>query len=162
MIPGDNYLYSTTLKDLTLAVWKDSTRYYLTKEEYSKANLSGAVVEGLTIVGGGESFILSLNDAQSSYLQSVETAKTLYGNIMPTAGQGKIISAKCVEINAALSNFGGTALKTSSSYSGYYTSSTTENSSGYFTNCIDLNSAYYYGELLNVKYPYIRGVTNIE
>ena len=157
----DSAIYSTTPKDLTLAIWKNGTRYYLTKEDYSKANLSDAIIEGVAVVGGGESFILSLNDVQSSSLRSVETATKLYGDIMPTAEQGKIISAKCTDINNAISSFGGTELRTSSS-SGYYTSSTTENSNGYFTNCISLYYWDHYGSLWTCEYPHIRGVRSTD
>ena len=144
-----------------MAIWKECTRYYLTKSEYDKANLSDAVIEGLTIVAGGESFILSLNDVQTNSISSVETAPKLYGDILPTVDQGKIISAKCLDINTALSNLGGAELR-SSRYSGYYTSSTAKQGS-YYTNCIYTYDTYYYGELYDyVEYPYIRGVTNID
>lgn len=119
---NDNTIYSTTPKDLTLAIWKDGKRYYLTQEEYGKANLSDAVIEGLTIVSGGESFILSLNDVQTNGISDVETAITLYGDIMPTANQGIIISARWTDVNNAISKFGGNQLNSSSHY---YTSSST-------------------------------------
>ena len=157
----DSAIYSTTPEDLTLAIWKDGKRYYLTEDEYGKANLSDAVIEGVTVVGGGESFILSLNDVQSSNICSVETATKLYGDIMPTAEQGKIISAKCTDINNAISSFGGTQLTSSLRY-GYYTSSTTKNSDRMFTNCIFLHSPYYYGSLWSIDYPYIRGVRSTD
>ena len=157
----DSAIYSTTPKDLTLAIWKNGTRYYLTKEDYSKANLSDAIIEGVAVVGGGESFILSLNDAQFDDLCSVETATKLYGDIMPTAEQGKIISAKCTDINYAISSFGGTKL-TSSSGCGYYTSSTTKNSNEKFTNCIYLYYSSDYGSLGTCYYPYIRGVRSTD
>jgi hypothetical protein len=78
---------------------------------------------------------------------------------MPTAEQGKIISAKFTDINNAISSFGGTKL---SQRVGYYTSSTTKNSNGYFTNCIYIYYSSDYGSLWTASYPYIRGVTNIE
>ena len=118
----DNTIYSTTPKDLTLAIWKDGKRYYLTKEEYDKANLSDAVIEGLTIISSGESFILSLNDVQTSDISNNEIAKQLYENIMPTENQGIIISARWTDVNNAINAFGGNQLN-SSSY--YYTSSST-------------------------------------
>lgn len=155
--PGgnDNTIYSTTPTDLSLAIWKDGTRYYLSKEEYDKANLSNAVVEGLTIVSGGESFILSLQNVQSGAIGSIETAKKIYGDIIPTADQGRIISAKWSDINSALSKFGGNQLN-SSSY--YYTSSTSSSSSWKFTYCIHGSG----GGLYNTDYsPYIRGVESI-
>lgn len=160
--PSDNLIYSTTPKDLSLAIWKDSTRFYLTKAEFDKANLTDAVIEGVTIVAGGESFILSLKDVQTNAIYTIATADTLYSDIMPTANQGKIISAKHQDINNALTSFGGTKLETNNSYTGYYTSSTSK-SGYYYTNCIYLYSSSYWGSLYNyVEYPYVRGVTNLE
>lgn len=149
----DNSIYSTTPKDLSLAIWKNGTRYYLTKEEYAKANLTGAVVEGLTIIGGGESFILSLNDVQIDPISNTTIAKNLYEDIMPTAKQGQIISAKWSDIMSALSWFGGAALS-SSSY--YYTLSTQRNTNYNYSYCIygsggSLDSGHNYS-------PYVRGV----
>ena len=114
----DATLYSTTPKGLTLAIWKDGTRYYLTKEEYDKANLSDAVIEGVTVVSGGESFIVSLEDVQTDAISNVETAMDLYGDILPSAHQGIIISAKWTDINEAIEAFGGSAFKT---YNSFYT-----------------------------------------
>ena len=151
----DAAIYSTTPKDLTLAIWKDGTRYYLTEEEYEKANLSDAVIEGVTVVSGGESFIVSLYDLSSS-ITSVETAMALYGDIMPTATQGIIISTRYSDINNAIKNFGGGTLldKYTGNPHGYYTSSTTYD--GYdFLNCIENGN---YGSLSPVNYPSIRGV----
>ncbi|MBQ8270427.1 MAG: hypothetical protein IJZ22_04370 [Bacteroidaceae bacterium] len=129
----DNSIYSTTPTDLTLAIWKGGRRYYLTQEEYKNANLSDAVIEGLTIVSGGESFILSLNDVQYDCISNVTTANTLYGDILPTASQGKTISAKWTDINNALTSFGGTKL---SSTCCYYTLSTFLNSLGTYYDLI--------------------------
>ena len=149
----DNSIYSTTPKDLTLAIWKDGTRYYLSKEEYDKANLSDAVIEGVTVVSGEESFIISLEDVQTDRISSVETAMDLYGNILPTANQGKIISAKWSDINNAIQSFGGTAL---SAIYDYYTTSTTTTSSYsyYYTSCISGSG----GVLSNGGAPFVRGV----
>ena len=151
---NDNTIYSTTPKDLTLAIWKDGTRYYLTKEDYDKANLSNAVIEGLTIVSGGESFILSLKNVQTDVISSTVTAMDLYGDIMPSANQGKIISAKWSDVSSALGKFGGNTL---SDYA-YYTSSTTVNS-GYYTNCIYSSG----GSLSSSsRYPNVRGVISTD
>ena len=156
--PGDDMLYPTIPKDLSLAVWIGSTRYYLNKEEYNKVDLSDAVVEGLAIVEGEESFIMSLENIQTDAISSVTTAMTLYGDIMPTAEQGKIISRKWSEINTAIGNFGG--VKLSSDYP-YYTTSTSLSSSGNYENCI-------YGSDGSLKIvsrsPYVRGVksTSVE
>lgn len=147
----DNALYSTTPKDLSLAIWKDGTRYYISKDEYDKANLSNTVIEGITVVSSGESFIISLTNIQSNPLAE-PTAKKLYKDIMPTANQGKIISAKWSDINNAIKKFGGTALN-SDNY--YYTSSTVANNNYNYNYCIHSSG----GSLYSTNYrPYIRGV----
>ena len=157
----DNAIYSTVPKDLTLAIWKDDTRYYLTKEEYDKANLSDVVVEGLAILAGGESFILSLNDVQSNSIASVEITNLLYGDILPSENQGKIISAKCIDINRAIESFGGIPIDVIGSAC-YYTSATTKDSDNYsvfYTNCIFISNNSYFGQLVGVRgAPSIRGV----
>ena len=135
----DNSIYSTTPKDLTLAIWKDGTRYYLSKEEYDKANLSDAVIEGVTVVSGEESFIISLDDVQTDNISSVETAMDLYGDILPTADQGIIISAKWSQTDEY-----------------YYTASTTKSSSSYYTSCISGSGGVLYEQ--KRTYPYVRGV----
>lgn len=124
--PGgnDETIYSTMPKDLTLAIWKDGARYYLTAEQYQKANLKDAVVEGLTIIGGGESFILSLNDVQTDNISTVATAKFLYEDILPTESQARIISARWSDINNALPQFGGYLLRGGAENHSYYVSST--------------------------------------
>ena len=158
---ADNTIYSTVPKDLTLAIWKDGQRYYLTKEQYYVANLSDAVIEGLAVVAGGESFVLSLKDVQSNNIRNVSTAQMLYKDIMPTEDQGKIISARCVEINNAISSFGGSKITTGSK-NGYYTLGTKEDTYGDFTRCINLYNSSYYGTLHTIKYPYIRGVKSTD
>ena len=148
---NDNYIYSTTPKDLSLSIWKGGTRYYLTKDEYSKANLSDAQIEGLTIIGGGESFVLSLQDVQSDPIGSIYNAN-YYSDILPTETQGKIISARWSDINAAISSFGGTQLTATKCY---YTSSTSSNSSYKYTNCICGSGGNLYS---TNNSPYVRGV----
>lgn len=60
---NENYsIYSKNPIHLSLAVSIDGTRYYLTQEQYAKANLGRATVEGLTVVFGGESFIMALQN----------------------------------------------------------------------------------------------------
>lgn len=166
---GDNSIYSTTPTDLTLAIWKGGTRYYLTKEEYRKANLSDAVIEGLTIVAGDESFIILLNDAQTNSISSIETAFSLYKDIIPTANQGRIISSKWSYINSAIGSFGGSQLYSNR----YYYTTETSSSSGdsmqdwvdgiygvtRYTSCIHGPN----GDLYDCTdaIPYVRGVTTI-
>ena len=155
-------IYWRDPNDLKLSVLINGERFLLNVSEFEEKKDYITTIEGVAIFAGGEKFAIHLNDAHTGYLKSVETATKLYGDIMPTAEQGKIISAKYIDINNALASFGGSKLYTDSDYSGYYTSSTTENSNGRFTNCIYLYYDDYYGSLGTVIYPYIRGVTKIE
>lgn len=151
--PGidDDVLYSTTPVDLSLAMWKDGVRYYLTEEEYQKANLSDAVIEGLTIVNGNESFILSLEDVQKDPLYGSWIAMEMYQDIMPTENQGMIISARWSDVNEAIKSFNGSQMS-SSRY--YYTSSTSFTEDEIFTNCIHGSG----GSLGRTgSAPYVRG-----
>lgn len=151
--PGidDDVLYSTTPVDLSLAMWKDGVRYYLTEEEYQKANLSDAVIEGLTIVNGNESFILSLEDVQMDPLYGSWIAMEMYQDIMPTENQGIIISARWSDVNEAIKSFNGSYMS-SSRY--YYTSSTSFTEDEIFTNCIHGSG----GSLGRTgSAPYVRG-----
>ena len=124
---GDNTLYSTKPIDLSLAVVWDDVRYYLTQEQYAKANLSRATVEGVTIISNTDTFIVALQDAQTNSVPW-SIANTYWGDLLPTESQGKIISARWSYINNAIKAFGGTAMngvrwlncKNPSGY-GYYT-----------------------------------------
>lgn len=156
--PGgnDNTIYSTTPKDLHLAIWKEGKRYYLSEEEYDKANLSDVIIEGLTVVSAADTFIVSLNDLQSGSIRSIQNAMSLYESVMPTYEQGSVISAKWIDINDAMSKYGGVQLSTSVYY---YTSSTSSDNYYDFTNCIHGSG----GTLVKTdNYPYIRGAKSIE
>ncbi len=112
-------LYSKSPVDLSLAIWENGIRYYLTKEEYINADLSECIVEGLTVVDDNESFIISLNNVQTNLIGATDVAKSIYGDILPTKEQGQIISARWDDINAATIGFGGDELSAS-----YYTAAT--------------------------------------
>lgn len=145
----DHAIYSTIPLDLSLAIWKDGKRYYVTEEQYQKANLSNAVIEGLTIIGGGESFILSLTNVQTNHISNIETAKKLYEDIMPTESQAKIISARFADVNKKLQFFGGRILGVH-----YYTQET-KIVNGSYTKLLGDSG----GSLTNhSSSPYIRGV----
>ena len=156
--PGEQEetIYSTKPMDLSVAIWKDNTRYYLTPEQYKNANLNDAIIEGLTIVSGGESFILALKNVQTGLIDNYTTARMLYYDIMPTTAQGIIISARWSDINAALKTYGGNSLENEP----YYTKGTVRQSDYVYTNTI-----YGSGGSLCSKYsnvPYIRGVLKLE
>lgn len=151
----DAAIYSTTPIDLSLAIWKDGKRYYLTKEEYSKANLSDAVVEGLTVVSDPESFVLSPSDIQQGTMGNVSLTSLLYCDVTPTELQGKTISAKWIDINRGLQSFGFTPLEANYAY---YTDATRYNN-GRFYNCIvgSGGSLYYHD-----YYYHVRGAAPID
>ena len=145
---NDNFsIYSKTPIDLSLAVSIDGVRYYLTQEQYQKANLSKAIIEGLTVVFGGESFIMSLKDEPYGSTDYYIPYSFYYCNL-PTREQGKVISARWSYINNALTAFGGSALNSSiwTNYSVYNSSNSSTQyyyaysaggglGSSYYANC---------------------------
>lgn len=114
-------LYSTTPVDLSLAVSYNGVRYYLTQEEYANANLSDAIIEGVTVITGDESFIIAMEDEPADYM-SAFSAREYYGDNLPTKSQGEVISARWSYINNAIKAFGGTGFSTKF-WTSYYTSS---------------------------------------
>ncbi len=107
---GDFALYSTTPVDLSLAVSFNKTRYYLTQEQYTKANLSNAIVEGVTVVTGDEAFIIALEDEPTSEISISGTVGSFYRENLPNYKQGQIISGRWSYINNAIAAFGGTKM----------------------------------------------------
>lgn len=103
-------LYSKHPIDLSLAVSFDSIRYYLTYEQYLKANLSKAVVEGIAIVNETDSFIIALDEEPLNSVYRGYVVDSLYGMWLPTHEQGIIISARWNYINQAIKDFGGQPL----------------------------------------------------
>ena len=118
---SDNEIYSTIPINKSIAVWMGK-RYYLTSDQYSNANLSNAIIEGVAIVSGEDSFIVSPKDAQAGPISSVETAFELYRDIIPTAEQGKLIGIYWDYINYAIKYYIGGDQLYSSRY--YYTADT--------------------------------------
>ncbi|MCQ2216498.1 MAG: hypothetical protein MJZ31_11365 [Bacteroidales bacterium] len=107
-LPSDNL--STMPMDLSLAVVRDGVRYYMTKEEYDKYGTSQYLVEGVCVIGGGESFIVALDDYRKDYprfLMSHDYAKKYYPNLLPNTDEANVIISKWWGINDAISDFGG-------------------------------------------------------
>ncbi len=164
-------IYSTTPIDLSLAVSFNGVRYYLTQEQYVKADLSDAVVEGVAIVTDSESFIISPNDVQSLPIESIEVAFNLYKDIIPTANQGRTISSKWSSINSLLDYLGGTLLDSNRFYYTQETKSATGdaiqdwvdgviNGIQRYTSCIHGSGGILYDSINTT--PYVRGVINIK
>ncbi|MDE6013248.1 MAG: hypothetical protein K2G91_11080, partial [Prevotella sp.] len=152
---NDSAIYWTDPDDLKLSVLINGNREFLDKQEYDKRKDEIDTIEGVVIIAGGEKFALRLNNEQTDRISSIKTAMNLYGSVMPTANQGKIISAKWSDINSSISKFGGVRLDPSAYY---YTSSTSSPNYNY-TNCIYGSG----GNLYNTNIsPYVRGVTNFK
>ena len=141
---NDSAIYSTTPIDLSLSVWKDGTRYYLTKEEYGKANLSDAVIEGLCVVSGTDApFLIALKNANSDEMVW-KAANDLFD--LPTREQGIVISARWTDVNNALKAFGGNTIS-------YAWTSYTSGSYYYYISGSGgtLDSTYYYSTTKDVR-----------
>lgn len=154
---NETTIYSTTPLDLSVAVWMERKRYYLTQEQYKNANLSNATVEGLTVLSNMGNFIISPNDIQSSSVYK-DYAMKYYSNILPDKEQATVISARYVDINNVLANLGWSAFSTSSNV-GYMTKTAYNSDYNY------LISLRYYtgGELAyGSNEGYVRGVKMIE
>ncbi len=155
--PGDNddTIYATTPTDLSVAIWQDGTRYYLTPEQYKNANLSNATVEGLTVVSNMGNFIISPNLIQSDYIY-LPYAMEHYSGILPDKDQATVISARYIDINNTLRSLGWSIFSTNNGVD-YLTKTSCDSSYNY---SIDL---YWYtgGKLGSTSSGYIRGVLPI-
>ncbi len=159
----DDTVYSATPKDLSVAIFKNGTRYYLTPEQYKKANLKDAVVEGLVVLSNLGDFIISQELLYSGYWIYVDNAMKYYSELLPNKVQASIISARYPEINSALYSLGWERFNY---YSGdtsmsnmYYLTKTPYNSTSNY--CINLRRE----DGGNLDYSsggYLRGVVPLE
>lgn len=125
---GDNYVFSTTPIDLSLAVIMNGTRYYLTKAQYDKTNLDNSKILGVTVLSDTLNLIVPLMDASGS-------PNNEYNETMPTPDQGRVIGSRWYSINQAIKHFGGIALN------GFYGTTATECVLGlYYTSCFCENN----------------------
>lgn len=101
--PGEEEetIYSSTPIDLSVAIWKDGSRYYLTPDQYKKANLSNATVEGLTVLSTMGNFIISPEDIHPEIVR-LSSAMKYYADILPDKEQATVISARNIDINNTL------------------------------------------------------------
>lgn len=156
--PGESSetIYSTTPADLTVAIWKDGKRYFLTPEQYKNANLTKARVEGLTVLSNLGSFIISPDLIVSNPVNN-KSAMSYYSNVLPNKNQATVISARYIDINKALDKL---------EWPGFLTSDT-----NYLTNAsYDYDSeknytinlySYVGGSLGASNRGYIRGITSL-
>ena len=122
---SDVTIYSTTPIDLSIAIWKDNTRYFLTVEQYQNANLKDAIVEGLAVVAATGNFIISPHLIQSGTITK-SCAMSFYEQLMPDKNQATVISARYLDINDRLSLLGWEQFKSNSL--SYYMTRTSYNS----------------------------------
>ncbi len=153
-------IYSTKPLDLSVAVWKDNTRYYLTVDQYNKANLTGYNVEGLTVLSNMGNFIISpsLLNYNSVYK---DYATKYYSDVLPDKDQATVISARYSDINKVLKSLSWSQFYSSSG--DYYMTKTSYNSSyNYQIYLYTYTGGNLAGSNYNSYYGFIRGVKAIE
>lgn len=125
--PGEQEetIYSTKPIDLSVAIWKDGTRYYLTLDQYKNANLTNATIEGLTVLSNMGDFIISPYNIQTGTVRKSSALK-YYTNLLPDKNQATVISARYLDINNKLNSIGWEKFGTGSS--DYYFTKTAYNS----------------------------------
>lgn len=118
---NEETIYSTTPIDLSVAIWKDGTRYYLTTEQYKSANLSNVTVEGLTVLSNMGNFIISPYLIQTTFVYN-DFAMKYYEDLLPDKDQASVISARYLDINNVLSSINWSTFSTQYSSDSYYNS----------------------------------------
>ena len=159
--PGgnDNTIYTTTPTDLSVAIWQDGTRYYLTPEQYKNANLSNATVEGLTVLSNMGNFIISPKLIQSGEVYA--PCAKYYSNVLPDKNQATVISARYVDINKTLNSLEWSPFSTQR-YDYYMTRTVYSGSYNYQIYLYSYTGgALAYDSYSNSTYGYIRGVISI-
>lgn len=120
---NENTIFSKEPIPFSLAVELNETRYYITKTQFDRTNLSDATILGVTIVSNDEKFIIRMKDA-------TDYPNSNIGESVPTPSQGIAIGSNWAVVNRAISDFDGTML------SGYYGTTATEGVLGlYYSNC---------------------------
>ena len=161
--PGkqEETIYSTKPIDLSVAIWKDGARYYLTPEQYKNANLTNITVEGLTVLSNLGNFIISPKLIQSTAVP-MDVAMIYYESILPTKDQASVISARYIDINERLASLGWAIFGSGSS--DYYMTKTKYDKTYYY----QIHLKRYTGGNLagdadyNSGWGYIRGVVPID
>lgn len=97
--------YSTTPADLSVAIWKNGIRYYLTPEQYKDDDITGFTVEGLTVLSKTGNFIISPMKSQTNWVYA-NYAKKFYYDMLPDRKQALVISTRYIDINNILSSLG--------------------------------------------------------
>ena len=107
--------YSTTPADLSVAIWKNGIRYYLTPEQYKDDDITGFTVEGLTVLSKTGNFIISPMKSQTNWAYA-NYAKKYYSDILPDRMQASVISTRYIDINNILSSLGWENILTNDKY----------------------------------------------
>ena len=160
--PGEQEetIYSTKPQDLSVAIWKDGTRYYLTLDQYKNANLANATVEGLAVLSNLGDFIISPESIQTNDVP-VHNAMSYYEGLLPDKNQASVISARYIDINNCLSSLGWETFGYGSS--DYYMTKTEYNETyNYQINLYRCNGGYLAtDDINNSNWGYIRGVVPV-
>ncbi|MCH5220973.1 MAG: hypothetical protein J1F05_01400 [Muribaculaceae bacterium] len=163
--PGgnDNTIYTTTPTDLSVAIWQDGTRYYLTPEQYKNANLTNATIEGLTVLSNMGDFIISPYNIQTGNVRKSSALK-YYTNLLPDKNQATVISARYLDINNKLNSIGWEKFGTGQ-YDYYFTKTAYNSTFNYSIHLYRYNGGNLAGSnegsYYNSTYCQVRGVMPI-
>lgn len=158
---NDDTVYSTKPIDLSVAIFKNGTRYYLTTEQLKKANLNDATVEGLVVLSKLGDFIISPSELNWEGNITAANAMRYYSDLLPDKDQASIVSARYPEIHYALVELGWTGLwwGTQPYYNDYLTKTDYDSNGNKYI--ISLRN-YTGGNLGAGNYAYIRGFLPID
>lgn len=100
--------YSKTPINLALCAVVDGQTVYITQPQWQampEAEKSACTKKGLCVIGGGQRFLLALNDSGES--MDWNEAMSRYGDSLPTKEQATTMALNYNFINAAIIAFGG-------------------------------------------------------
>ena len=153
---GETTIYSTTPVNLGVAIWKEGTRYYLTRDQAKSANLTGVYVEGLCVVSAMGSFIISPGNMSSTKIIG-KYGMQYYSDILPDKDQATVISARYLDINSALGDLGWFGYD-SNQYD-YYLTKTSYNANTYYAIYLYNHTG---GSLTTASSGYVKGVKSVD
>ncbi len=164
--PGNNEtIYSTIPQNYRAAVWIDNQRYFLSKDEFSSANLSNAYIEGLVVLYQNGYYIISPRNLQSDDVH-ITTALKYYSDLLPDEEQIRTFPRNLDTLNEILSSFGFAQFGVYSLYRNTYTHylSTGSDASGNPLCLYAYSPAYeewMYGQVTSCWSGYVRGIKHM-
>lgn len=154
--PVDVTTCSTEAIDLSVAIWKENQRFYLTPDQFLNADMREVRVEGLAVKTRAGEFIISPTLLNSNDV-SATNAMRYYSELLPSQEQALVISARRQEINSTLEKIGWTPFETETENYFYLTKTPIEQGQNY---ALELKN-HTGGELTQSAYGHIRGIREI-